>query len=94
MTNCNSLILEYELTHLPNEAKADLEEAFEEDKPFKQPTEPIPPNIYLHNIDCLKENSTVLSFNSILSFLDEKIRVESCLGDEVAAEILGSEIEN
>jgi hypothetical protein len=77
MTNCSSLILEYELAHLPQQEKDDL--ASEAEAPFKSSTDPQPVTIYEHNLNAIRPNFTILSCEQQLAFLRRKMEAEATL---------------
>lgn len=74
MTNCPSIILEYELSHLPEKAKNDLASTIiEEEILFKSPQTIFPPNIFEYNIDIVKPDYTLFSIRENQAFLKSKI---------------------
>lgn len=72
MTDCSSLILEFELAHLPQQAKDDLAET-EAEEPFKPNSDPLPPNIYEHNLNAIRPHSTLDRCDQQLDFLRRRI---------------------
>jgi hypothetical protein len=85
MTNCASIILEFELAQLPPSAREDLTDTQE---PFRPSTDPLPPSLYEHNLNAIRPDYSLTSCRAQLAFLQDKIEKEASLSDEEVMEIL------
>jgi hypothetical protein len=86
MTDCASLILEFELAQLPQQARDDLAES---EEPFRPSSDPLPPSLYDHNLTAVLPASTLVACHAQLDFLRAKMEKEAVLlANEKIGEIL------
>jgi hypothetical protein len=79
MTNCASIILEFELAQMPPSAREDLTDTQE---PFRPSTDPLPPSLYEHNLNAIRPDHSITACRAQIAFLKDRIEKEASLGNE------------